>query len=64
MQAIQDAWETGRFSAVLYLDTDLVFTAPTLDHVRKIEGDVLLTPHYFQSPRQEKDLGLWGKFNS
>ena len=64
LQAIQDAWETGRFSAVLYLDTDLVFTAPTLDHVRKIEGDVLLTPHYFQSPRQEKDLGLWGKFNS
>lgn len=64
LQAIHDAWETGRFSSVLYLDTDLVFTASTLDPISGIEGDVLLTPHYFESPREEKDLGLWGKFNS
>src|SRR6185312_765676 len=64
LAAIDDVWATNRFSTVIYLDTDIVFTAPVLDYLSSLDGDVLLTPHYFCSPRQQKDLELWGAYNN
>jgi hypothetical protein len=48
---------------VVFLDADLVFTAPFLDFVETVSGQVLLTPNYY-SPAEEHFIATHGFYNS
>ncbi len=54
MHSMEDAWRAETCDAVVYLDADLVITAPVLDSIFSLNAEVLLTPHYFQ--RSEEDF--------
>lgn len=64
MEAIEAAWNFGACEGVIYLDSDLVFTAPTVEYLLSLDGEVVITPHYFDSPRKETDEKSWGIYNA
>jgi hypothetical protein len=61
MNVIADAYAAGEWDAVIFMDADLIFTAPVLPVLRDIAGDVILTPHYF--PPKRHYLERHGTYN-
>jgi hypothetical protein len=53
MRAMDDAWcATGGRGSVLFLDADIIFTAPLLRTLDSIDGDVILVPNYYPESRR------------
>jgi hypothetical protein len=63
MNALADAWHGGTWNAVMFLDADLMITAPILDCLGAIEGQVLLTPNYYPKGF-EGFVAVHGYYNS
>jgi len=63
MNAVEDAWGSGNWMSVLFFDTDLIMTAPIITAISMVDGDLVLTPHYY--PESTKHLAqLHGYYNS
>jgi hypothetical protein len=63
MEAIDDAWASSQWKAVLFADADLVVTAPFIDEIVGPDYDVALTPHYY--PQRTNELSArYGYYNS
>jgi hypothetical protein len=63
MNVLADAWECQNWEAALFLDADLLMTAPILEAIAKTDGEVILTPHYFCKELKYLDNSL-GYYNS
>jgi hypothetical protein len=61
--ALADAWSAGAWSAVAFVDADVVFTAEILRAVASIEGDVVLTPNFYPTA-SEHLAAIHGYFNA
>jgi FkbM family methyltransferase len=64
MAAMGDAWADGKSNSVLFLDADLLFTAPLLPLLRQTAATVVLTPHHFAPERSALEESKYGKYNS
>jgi FkbM family methyltransferase len=64
MAAMDDAWQSGACTMVIFMDADLVITGPLLSLLSQTAGDVLLTPHYFVAQRRQYEESRYGRFNS
>jgi hypothetical protein len=63
MNAMEDAWAAGDCDAVVFLDADLLITAPFLHIAAQLGGDLVLTPRYL--PAETEHLGpVHGYFNA
>jgi hypothetical protein len=64
MNVIDDAWKARPdLRGVLYLDADVIFTAPLMDTLRATGGDLILTPNHYPVGNEhlvERD----GEFNA
>lgn len=63
MNSFADAWESGTYKSVLFMDADLLITAPVLKLLRSIPGQVLLTPNYYPIGH-ERYNAIHGFYNS
>jgi hypothetical protein len=63
MNALAYAWDSGDWDAVVWLDADLIFTAPTLELIIGLGGQLQLTPHYYP-PSNEHLIPIHGYYNS
>jgi hypothetical protein len=61
MAAISHAWSAGEWDAVAYFDSDLIFTAPALQHAAAIDGQAVLTPNYYP-PETEHLASIHGLY--
>lgn len=63
MNVIDDAWRAAdRCAGVIFLDADIVFTAPLLPTLESMDADVVLVPNYY--PESRKHLAkLHGEYN-
>jgi hypothetical protein len=66
MGAMEDAWRARSWKAVVFLDADLLPLREVFSTLMKLPGDVLITPHYFQTsdPQQAANLKEYGYYNS
>jgi hypothetical protein len=63
MNAMNDAWlAPDGCRGVLFLDADILFTAPLLPALDDIDGDVILTPNYYPEVRQHL-ASVHGEYN-
>ena len=63
MNSIGDAWASGECEAVVYLDSDLVFTNKCIDSILLLDADLVLSPNYFPWKTQEL-APYYGYFSS
>jgi hypothetical protein len=63
MQAMQAAWAAGDWEAVVFLDADLVVTAPVMGDVLRHRADLVLTPNHYP-PSTQHLAKVHGQFNS
>jgi hypothetical protein len=63
MRALEDGWTHDGVCAAIFMDADLVTTAPFVQQVLAMEGDVVLTPNHYPAvfARLAKEHG---EFNS
>ena len=61
--ALGDAWEGGGWNSVVFLDADLLFTAPVLSPLENVPGQILLAPNYYP-PAEEHFAVTHGFYNS
>ena len=63
MNALEDAWESGLCDSAMFLDSDLIVTDAFLNDFALLDGEVLLSPHYWPEERSA-DVDKYGYFNS
>jgi hypothetical protein len=62
MKALEAAWGSGDWASVLYFDSDIIITAPAIEVISAVGGDLVLTPNYY--PESTKHLAsLHGIYN-
>jgi hypothetical protein len=61
--ALADAWTAGAWSAVAFIDADVLITAEILNAVTSAEGDVVLTPNFYPTA-SEHFAAVHGYFNA
>ncbi len=62
MNALADAWDSG-CGSVLFMDADLLITAPILGLLQSIPGQVLLAPNYYPKGH-EHFIPIHGYYNA
>ena len=62
MRVVDDAWAAGGSSGVVFLDADMIATAPFMETVVRVAGDVVLTPNHYP-PSRIHLAATHGEFN-
>jgi hypothetical protein len=63
MNVMDDAWSgVDQCRGVIFIDADIIFTAPLMPALRAMPGDVVLTPNHYPPPKQHLSP-LHGEFN-
>jgi hypothetical protein len=63
MHVLDDAWAAGGWSGVVFFDADVIATAPFMETVLPVAGDVVLTPNHYPSTRRHL-AKTHGEFNA
>lgn len=63
MLAMQDAWQFSNWLGLIYLDSDLVIAGPFVESLAAIQGQIILTPHFYPERRADWTL-RYGRYNA
>ena len=64
MSVLADAWaHSSTWTGVVFLDADLIFTAPLLPMLQTMPGELLLTPNHYPPSRRHL-AAIHGEYNS